>query len=102
MIEVKATSQFLNDSVRSMMVRLMLNRLPVQAKINISKPYKPRKLKTDQYHRMLRQARQHKPKNSQQEAKRQRSREKWLRRNATQLKRRAQIVRERRRAMGLS
>lgn len=73
----------------------------ILAAINVHKPYKPRRLLTDTYHTLLRRARKTKPRNSLKEARQKRTREKWEQRNKMSLRRRAQIVREKRKALGL-
>lgn len=73
----------------------------VFADINVNKPYKPRKLKQDTYHHMMREARKHKPHNSTKEAQAKRKREKWITKNKQKLHRRADFVREQRKHMGL-
>lgn len=69
--------------------------------VQVYKPYKPRRLKTDTYHTMLRKAQRVKPKNSLKQAQQKRTRKKWETRNRLQLRKRAQIVREKRKALGL-
>ena len=69
--------------------------------MNVNKPYKPRKLKTDQYHALLREARKHRPKNGTKEAQQKRTRETWERKNAPALKQRDAVVRKQRKALGL-
>lgn len=66
----------------------------VIAAINVFKPYKPRKLKNDSYHRLMREARKKRPKNGMLEAQRKRVRDKWVKRNKPALLKRAQFVRK--------
>lgn len=81
--------------------RIMVDTLKERAAVNVHKPYKPRKLKMDTYHRLMREARKKKPKNSLNDAKHKRAREAYLRKNGRLLKQRRQVVRERRKQMGL-
>lgn len=73
----------------------------ILARVNPNKPYKPRKLKTDQEHRLLREARKHKRVDPGKRAKQKRTRDKWEQRNAPALKLRQKVVREKRKALGL-
>jgi len=68
--------------------------------INVNKPYK-RKLKTDPYHKALRDARKKRPHDSTREAREKRTRDKWEHKHAPELKRRAKVVRDRRKQMNL-
>lgn len=74
----------------------------LESGVNPTGPYKPRKLKMDQYHVMLRKAREHKPHNSLKDAQHERTREKWEKRNKQNLERRREFVKEKRKSMGLS
>jgi hypothetical protein len=65
-----------------------------EARINVTKPYKPRKLKQDQYHRMVRDAQKYKPDDSAKDAKNKRVRDKWVQKNKPDLERRAEFVRK--------
>lgn len=73
----------------------------IVAAVNVTKPYKPRVLKTDAYHRMMRDARKKKLPNAQRDAKAKRTRDKWEQKNKVSLKRRSEFVRKQRKMRGL-
>lgn len=73
----------------------------VIAAIQVYKPYKPRRLKQDNYHSLMRKARKTRPKNALRDAKSKRTRQRWEKKNRLQLRRRAEIVREKRKGLGL-
>jgi hypothetical protein len=66
----------------------------VTSRINVTKPYKPRKLKNDPYHTLMRRARKLKRPNPAAKAKSERARKLWVQRNKQALKRRAEFVRK--------
>lgn len=72
-----------------------------ESRIDINKPYKPRKLKTDQYHRMMREAEKHKPSNTSKEMEHKRTRQHWEQENKVGLKKRADFVRKQKKLMNL-
>lgn len=80
---------------------LALEETRVESGIDVNRPYKPRKLKQDQYHKMLRDARDRKPQDTAKEAKEHRTRESWERKNAPDLKKRSKFVRQQKKMLGL-
>lgn len=73
----------------------------VHANIDVNRPYKPRKLKQDQYHKMMREAHERKPQDTAKEAKEHRVRESWERKNAPDLKKRSKFVRQQKKMLDL-
>lgn len=74
----------------------------IVAQIDVNGPYKPRKLKTDDAHRLTREAR-HKAKESPaKRAERKRARHAWELKNKDALRRRADVVRKHREQLGLT
>lgn len=71
------------------------------ALIQVTKPYKPRKLKQDPASRLRRQAYKYSSKNPNWQRKRKIYRKKFLQKNKHLLKRRHEFVRKTRKAMGL-
>lgn len=69
--------------------------------INVNKPYKPRKLKTDQYHKMMRDAKKRKPHDSLKEANHERTRDRWEAKNKDKIAKRRVVVRDARTRLGL-
>lgn len=88
-------------SVKAALEQAIADQTSILAAVKVYKPYRPRRLKTDMYHTMLRKAQKVKPKNSLKRAQQQRTRKKWETRNKLQLRKRAQIVRDKRKALGL-
>jgi hypothetical protein len=66
----------------------------VTSRINVTKPYKPRKLKNDPYHTLMRRAQKLKRPNPAAKAKSERTRKLWVQRNKQALKRRSEFVRK--------
>jgi hypothetical protein len=83
-------------------VMMVASALREESAINIHKPYKPRKLKTDMVHRMARQIYKTKKRDPAFKRKRALYRKKYLQRNGRNLKRRADYVREVRNDRGLN
>jgi hypothetical protein len=81
--------------------RLFTSPASTEAGINVTKPYKPRRLKTDPYNTALRRIRKLKRPNPSSKQKSKRTRDLWLRKNKQALKRRHQFVRKARQNMGL-
>lgn len=73
----------------------------VFAAVNPTKPYKPRKLKTDPYHTMMRRANKLKRTPAAKKAAAKRSRKLWEQRNKQALKKRTVFVRKARKTLGL-
>lgn len=71
------------------------------AAVNPTKPYKPRKLKTDPYHTTMRRAAKLRRTPAAKKAAAKRTRKLWEQRNAQALKKRAQFVRKARKTLGL-
>lgn len=72
-----------------------------EARIDVDKPYKPRKLKTDNYHKMMRQAYGNKPQNTTKEQEHKRTRKKWEQHNKSDLEKRATFVRKQKKLLNL-
>lgn len=72
-----------------------------ESRINVNKPYKPRRLKQDQYHKLMRQANEHRPPNGIKKNEHKRTREKWERENKVDLKRRGEFVRKQKKLLDL-
>lgn len=72
-----------------------------EARIDVDKPYKPRKLKPDNYHKMMRQAYEHKPHNTTKEQEHKRTRKKWVQHNKNDLEKRALFVRKQKKLLNL-
>jgi hypothetical protein len=71
-----------------------------EARIDIDKPYRPRKLKTDQSHKLAREAYKLRPQDSARDAREKRTRDKWERDNKPDLKKRAEFVRKQKKMYG--
>lgn len=82
-------------------VELTEHRLHVEAKINPTKPYKPRRLKLDPIHRMARQLYKMKSRNPNFQRKRKLYRKLYNRKNKMLLERRQDFVKNARHRMGL-
>jgi len=95
MSTLKLTATFVRECLLETLAYVVADALKV------NKPYKPRKLKTDPYHKMLREARKKRPHDSTREAKQHRTREKWEHKHAGELKRRAKVVRDKRKQLNL-
>ena len=80
---------------------LLLEATYLFAAVNPTKPYKPRKLKTDPYHTMMRRANQMKVTPAAKKAAAARSRKLWAQRNKQALKKRSAFVRKARKTLGL-
>lgn len=72
-----------------------------EARINVTKPYKPRKLKTDPAHRLLRQVYKLQSVNPTLKQKRNKYRKQYERKNKRALELRREFVQEQRRTRGL-
>ena len=71
------------------------------AAVNPTKPYKPRKLKTDPYHTMMRKANKLKRPSAAKKAASARSRKQWLLRNKQALQKRSAFIRKARKNLGM-
>lgn len=72
-----------------------------EARIKVNKPYKPRKLKTDQVHRLQRQIYKLKKRDPTLKVKRERYRQKYERKNKRALELRRDFVQKQRKIRGL-
>lgn len=71
------------------------------AAINVTKPYHPRRLLQDPYHRAIRNAKKYRHINPAKKQEQKRTRDKWVRKNKRQLELRREFVAKQRKSMGL-
>ena len=88
-----------NLKVELAAVRLYLALTETSA-IDVNKPYKPRKLKTDQYHNDQRETYKNTP--HEVKEKQSKTRKKWTQKNKEALRKRSEVVREQKKNQGLS